>query len=525
MAKDKKYQVDSSDPLSNAHKQATRRRVLKGCLAGGAVAAMNGVASYALAGTTQSGSPLDLPTSIKAAGDAIRAGKYSCEELTKAYLAGIKELQPKLNAFITITDEIALRQSRHMDRELRAGRDHGPLHGIPLVYKDLYDTKGVRTTVGSAFFRNRIPNRNATVIERLTQAGAVMLGKTNMNEFAAGITGTNEAYGDIHNPWNLERSPGGSSSGTAAAVAAGLCLGGTGSDTGGSIRVPCSWDNLTGVRPTFGRVSLSGVFPRAYSLDCGGPIARSAVDAALLLNAMAGYDSTYKYSIHAPRENFTKKMGSPIRGLRIGVIKNYSYRDVDAGVVKAVENAVLALEKQGATIVEVDIPYLAKPLDFSSLFTILLYEFNQILGDRFRAAPDKSLFGSIVHSDIAKGEKITRSDYEKALLDRKQQIQQFKAGFESADVFVTPGMPTVAPPLAPSGEAYLRGRQFTLPISWVGLPTVSVPCGFAEDDLPVGMQLIGNAMQEATLLQIAEVYESKHPYYSQQPPIHSSISF
>ncbi|CDS48176.1 Aspartyl-tRNA(Asn) amidotransferase subunit A @ Glutamyl-tRNA(Gln) amidotransferase subunit A [Polaromonas sp. CG9_12] len=231
-----------------------------------------------------------LPGSIAEAARGLRARSYSCEELTRAYLRAIDELQPRLNAFITVTGQQALDQARRLDAELRAGKDRGPLHGIPIVHKDLYDTQGVRTTVGSEFFKDRIPNADATVVTRMAQAGVVSLGKTHMNEFAAGISGTNAFFGDAHNPWDLARSPGGSSSGTGAAIAAGLCLGGTGSDTGGSIRVPASWNNITGIRPTFGRVSLRGVYPRAYSLDVAGPLGRSVADVAMLLQAMVGHD-------------------------------------------------------------------------------------------------------------------------------------------------------------------------------------------------------------------------------------------
>jgi aspartyl-tRNA(Asn)/glutamyl-tRNA(Gln) amidotransferase subunit A len=328
-----------------------------------------------------------------------------------------------------------------------------------------------------------------------------------MNEFSAGITGTNEFFGDIHNPWDLTRSPGGSSGGTGAAIAAGLCLGGTGSDTGGSIRVPCAWNGLTGIRPTFGRVSLAGAFPRSYSLDCGGPLARSADDAAVLLSAMAGYDPTYRFSLQSGPEDFRKDFGKGVRGVRIGIVNQYTFRNVDADVGKAVENAARALEAQGARVVHVSIPLLAKPLDFSALFTILLYEFNEGLGERFRSAPDKSVFGGIVRSDIAKGETITRAQYEVALSARAWLLAQFEQAFTQVDILATPTMPTTAPVLAASGPDYDRGRQFVLPISWTGLPALSMPCGLDAQGLPIGMQLVGNASQEALLLQVADAYQ------------------
>jgi aspartyl-tRNA(Asn)/glutamyl-tRNA(Gln) amidotransferase subunit A len=511
----------------NAPESPSKRQLLRTFALAGAAAAVLpqlggcAAASSALAKNSPASLPGDLPQSIAAAGKGLRGGRYSSEELTKAYLRAIGELQPKLNAFITITAESALAQARLLDQELKAGKDRGPLHGIPIVHKDLFDTRGVKTTVGSTFFRDRVPTADATVVRRLADAGAITLGKTNMNEFAAGITGTNEYYGDAHNPWDTTRSPGGSSSGTGAAVAAGLCLGGTSSDTGGSIRVPATWNGLTGIRPTFGRVSLTGVFPRSYSLDCAGPIARSAEDVALMLSAMAGHDSSYKFSVRSESEDFRRNFGKGVRGLKLGIIDHYTFRDVDPEVAKAVEQAARALEAQGAKIVPVSIPLLAKPVDFSAMFTILLYEFNQILGDRYRAAPDKNLFGKIVQNDIAKGERISREDYEKALTARAQLLAQFKHAFSQVDSLIVPTMPTTAPLLAKGGPDYDRGRQFLLPISWTGLPSLSTQCGLDSRGLPIGMQLVGNAMQEAVLLQIADAHQKATGFYLKRPAVHA----
>ena len=498
-----------------------RRTVLAGLAGAGTVLLAPQLAGCASAGGTTRGGA--LPGSIAEAARGLRARNYSCEELTHAYLRGIDELQPRLNAFITVTAELALDQARRLDAELRAGKDRGLLHGIPIVQKDLYDTRGVRTTVGSEFFKDRIPNADATVVRRMAQAGVVSLGKTNMNEFAAGISGTNAFFGDTHNPWDLTRSPGGSSSGTGAAISAGLCLGGTGSDTGGSIRVPASWNNITGIRPTFGRVSLSGVYPRAYSLDVAGPLGRSVADVAALLQAMVGYDPAYKDSVKSPDEDFSKDLGAGVGGLRIGIIENYTYRDVDADVVRAVEEASRTLAKLGATLVPVRIPMLAGPLEYSSLFDILLYEFNQILGPEYRASRNKALFGPIVQGNIARGEKVSREFYVKALAERTQQKTQFREVFRQVDALITPTMPTVAPTLSASGDTYDRGRQFTLPFSWVGVPSISVPCGFDGKDLPIGMQIIGDEIRESLLLRIAAAYESVTAFHRKRPPVHTTV--
>ncbi|MEO8937038.1 MAG: amidase [Burkholderiaceae bacterium] len=486
---------------------------LSGC------AAIGGVPG---AGSRASDGP--LPASIGDAGKAMRAGKYGSEELTRAYLRGISELQPQLNAFITVTADAAIAQAKRMDQELKSGKDRGPLHGIPIVHKDLYDTSGVVTTVGSEFFKDRVPRSDATVVRRLAEAGAVTLGKTNMNEFAAGVSGTNGFFGNVHNPWDLTRSAGGSSSGTGAAIAAGLCLGGTGSDTGGSIRVPASWDGITGIRPTFGRVSLAGVYPRAYSLDCAGPLGRNVADLAILLQAMAGYDPAYKDSIKAPEENFSRDLSTGIRGVKIGVIENYTYRDVDADVARAVEAATRTLESLGAQVIPVRIPMLAGPLEYTSLLNILLYEFNQILGNEYRRTPNKNLFGSIVQANIAKGETVSLEFYERLLRERAAQKAAFREVFQQVHALVTPTMPTVAPVISASGDTYDRGRQFTLPFSWVGVPSISVPCGFDPKGLPIGMQVIADDMQEALLLRIGAAYEAATPFHRKRPPVYTSVT-
>lgn len=503
------------------NKEVNRREFLKKSALGVGVAALSvpgiGFGSSALSSTT--GTSSKCPITMVDAGKKLRDGSLSATELTKAYLECIKKLEPTLNCFITLTEEQALRTAAALDQELKAGKDRGPLHGIPIVHKDLYDTKGVPTTVGSEFFRNRIPSEDATVVANLKAAGTIMLGKTNMNEFAAGISGTNQFYGDTHNPWALDRSPGGSSSGTGAAIAAGLCLGGTGSDTGGSIRVPASWLNLAGIRPTFGRVSLYGVYPRAYSLDVAGPIASNIRDVAYMLNAMAGYDPKYSYSINAPKEDFTAGLNKGVKGLRLGIIENYTYRDIDPDVSAAVEKAANQLTSLGAEVKTVKIPLFGGPLEYSALFNMLLYEFNQILGDQFRATPNrKEVFGPIVQANIAKGMKITKEEYEKAKSERPKQKAEVKKVFQEVDALLTPTMPTTAPPLAGGSKDYARGRQFTLPFSWTGLPSVAVPCGFSPNGLPIGLQIIGNELKEALLLRIACAYEDATRFYQQHPP-------
>ena len=398
-------------------------------------------------------------------------------------------------------------------------QSRGPLHGIPIVYKDNFDTEGVRTTVGSELFRNRIPDKNATVVQRLGDAGVVMLGKATMNEFAAGPSGTNKAYGDTHNPWDLNRSAGGTSSGTAAAVSAGLALGGTGTDTGGSIRIPASWTGVSGIRPTFGRVSMAGVFPRAYSLDCAGPIARTSADLALLLTAMVSADERDPHSLNLPSESFSEGLSEGLRGVRLGVIRDYTFRDIDTEVGNSVTDAVEVLEKLGAQVRLVDIPLLAEQLDYRSVFNILLYEFKDIIGATYDATPDReSIFGPIVQSDLRRARDITDDAYHQAISARASQAAQFREIFSEVDALVTPTMATPAPLLNTPLQEFDRGRQFTLPFNFLGLPSLTVPCGLSENGLPIGLQIVGDLMKETLLLRIGHSFQVATDFHNITPP-------
>ena len=462
------------------------------------------------------------PSSIVEAGSRLRDGSLTAVTLTQYYLECIETLNPQLNAFITVTADQALERAAQLDAELRQRKDRGPLHGIPIVYKDIYNTAGTLTTVGSEFFSERIPEKDATTVERLRNAGTISLGKTNMNEFAAGVSGTNQYYGDTHNPWKLGYSPGGSSSGTGAAIAAGLCLGGTGTDTGGSIRVPAAWCGIVGIRPTYGLVSLEGIFPRAYSLDVAGPLAHTVTDVALLLDAMAGYDpNDPNSSMSQRRDSYAKGLEADVRGLRLGLIKNYTFRDVDPEVAAAIQAAADTFTDLGAEVVTIDIPLLSSgPLDYAALFDILLYEFNQILGDEFRAAENKDQFGSIVQNNIATGLQISQETYEKALEERPEQIAQLKAVYNEVDALLTPSLPMVAPLLTADSDIYARGRQFTLPFSFTALPSVSVPCGFNSEGLPIGLQIVGNHFEEALILRLAAALERATDFQNRRPPLY-----
>ena len=460
---------------------------------------------------------VEWPESIAGAARRLREGSLTVESLTRHYLDGIKFLQPTLNAFITITDQEALVTAKERDLELRSGKDRGLLHGIPIVHKDNFDTAGVLTTVGSALYRHRIPERSAVVVDALDRAGAVVLGKTNMNEFAAGPSGTNKAFGDVHNPWQLSRTAGGSSSGTGAAVAAGLGLGGTGSDTGGSIRIPASWCGVSGMRPSLGRLSVAGLYPRAHSLDCAGPLARSVADVSVLLNAMSG---TNPPALDVGNANDGGYLGNAIRGMRLGVIADYTFHDVDDEVASAVEQAIRDLEILGAEIKHVRIPLLSGALDYNAVFNVLLYEFKQALGREYDATSNReTVFGPIVISDLNRAEAVSTEFYENALAMRRNYIQEVRSVFTEVDALVTPTMPMVAPPLSTPFPVFDRGRQLTLPFGFLGLPALSIPCGFGTNHMPVGAQFVGDIHSEDLLLKIGHAFQLASDHHSRRPPI------
>jgi aspartyl-tRNA(Asn)/glutamyl-tRNA(Gln) amidotransferase subunit A len=464
-----------------------------------------------------------LPRSIDEAAQQLRAGALSVQALTRGFLDCSRKLQPTLNAYITITESQALETAARLDSELAQENDRGPLHGIPVIYKDSLATRGVPTTVGSAYLRERVTEDDAGIVQRLKAAGMVMLGKANMSEFASGSSGVNVFFGNVHNPWDLKRAPGGSSSGTGAAVASGMCLTGIGTDAGGSIRQPASRCGIFGLRPTFGRVSLAGVWPRTRTLGAGGPMTRCVKDAALMMNALAGYDPAYSASLRAPTEDFTRDLELGVRGLKLGIIEGYTFNDIDAEIETVLRAAVEVLAGLGAEIVPVRIPALSGSLDYSKLFSnVLLYEFNQILGEKYRNAP-RELFGPAVHSDLARGAQVSDEVYQNILRERPGQAAAVKAAFQQVDALLAPVLPNLTPLQTAGPEVWARGRQFNLPFSFAGVPSVSLPCGFARD-MPVGLQIVGNDLQETLLLRISAAFEAATDYHRRLPPVHCAGS-
>jgi len=461
-----------------------------------------------------------LPLSIRDAGALLRGRAAGAEELARAYLDGIARLQSELNAFITELGGRALRIAAQRDAELRRGRDRGPLHGIPVVVKDIFEISGTVTTAGCAAFASRRTRGTATAVRLLEEAGAVVLGKTNMNELAAGLSGTNLHFGDTRNPWDFRRSPGGSSSGTAAAVAAGLCLGGLGTDTGGSIRVPASWCGIAGMRPTPGLVSLHGVFPRAPSLDTAGPLARNVEDLAYLLDAIAGRDPTDARSaaVRRPR-SYAAGLGKGVEGLRFGIVGNFTFRDVEAPIAAAIGVAARTFETLGGEIVELELPALAGDIAYDRLFSdLLLYEFKRVFAARFRKTPSAmAACGPIVQDDLRAAACITREEYQACLARRPQVAARLRRVFKEVDALLMPASPISPPLLAAGAEQFARARQFTIPFSYAGLPSVVVPCGFAPGGLPIGLQIVADRHREAALLRIAAAFEAEAGLRERRP--------
>ena len=444
---------------------------------------------------------------IEQAAGALRRGELSCVDLARRSLGRVEALQPSLNAFITVTRDAALASAEALDRELRAGKDRGALHGIPLAIKDCFDTAGVRTTVGSRYFADRVPQADAAAVERLIAAGAVIVGKTNLNELAAGTSGKNAFFGDVCNPWALERSPGGSSSGSAAAVAAGAVPAGIGTDCGGSIRLPAACTGTVGLRPTLGLVPTRGAYPRCFAFDVAGPLAGRVRDCALVLQAMAD----------SPAEDYLAGIEAGAAGLRIGVVEGFSLHGVDPAIRLAMERALEHFASLGAVVRQVSVPLLQRAAESTAFFDILLFEFNRILGEAFRAVrePDK-VFGAVVCDNVRRGARIAEADYRRAMAEREALAAAVRAALRELDVLVTPAMPMPTPRRDAPAEHFDAQRRFMAPISMTGLPALVLPCG-AADALPLGMQLVAAPGAESLLFRIARAYEATTEWHTRRP--------
>ncbi len=453
---------------------------------------------------------------ISEAGALIRRRRVSCVELTQAALARIAEANPKLNAFITVMGDEALRDARTADRRLARGEAAGPLCGIPVSVKDLYDTKGVRTTAASHIFKDRVPVQDSAIVERFRQAGAALVGKANMSEFAIG--GTQPEYGMPKNPWDRQRTPGGSSSGSGVSVATGMNYASIGSDTGGSIRIPAAFCGIVGLKPTYGRVSRRGMMPLSWTLDHAGPMTRTVRDAALVLEAIAGHDPADATSSTRPVPRYSAALKGGARGVTLGLPRAYYWEHMDAEVAAALEKAQAELRRLGAKFREVEIPHanVASPAQWAIMVaegaTIMWRELRTRLGD----------FSDVVRARFVQGALTPAVAYLKAQQVRALLMQEFRAALEKADALLMPTVPIPAHkvderPTGPGGAAIV-GRctgSFTV----TGLPALSVPCGFTKAGLPIGMQVVGRPFEEATVLRIGHAYEQATEWHTRRPAV------
>jgi aspartyl-tRNA(Asn)/glutamyl-tRNA(Gln) amidotransferase subunit A len=446
----------------------------------------------------------------------LAARELSPVEVTEASLARIEQLEPRLNAFITVMAESARAAARAAEAAIMAGDHLGPLHGIPVGIKDLYATQGVATTYGSPLFADWVPGFDAAAVERLKRAGAVPIGKTNLHELAYGSTSANAHYGPVHNPWRADHHPGGSSGGSAAAVAAGMAYAAMGSDTGASIRQPAACCNLVGIKPTFGRVSKFGALPLAWSQDHAGPLTRTVRDAALVLQVLAGHDPRDPTSVPRAVPDFTATLEEGIRGRKIGVARAFFFDECDPEVAAAVEAALAVLENQGAIVEEIALPDMAAAFPVGTI-TIVVEGAAYHAAD-LRERPE--LFSDELRASFELGSFYTAVDYVQAQRLRHHLMIETERALAGFDAVIMPTSPVPATPIegTPPEHAMLRPRN-TMPFNVLGLPALSVPCGFTAGGLPIGLQIVGKAFDEAGILRIAHAYEQATDWHRRRPAI------
>ncbi len=466
---------------------------------------------------------LDLANlSIVRAARALRDKELSPLELTEAYLRRIEELNPQVNAYITVTAERALEDARRATEELAAGKARGPLHGIPIAHKDLYETAGIRTTGGARIHTNHIPEADCTVARKLREAGTILLGKLNTHEYAFGVTTNNPHFGPTRNPWDLERIPGGSSGGAGAAIAAGLATATTGSDTGGSIRMPASVCGVVGLKPTYGRVSKAGVLPLSYRFDHTGPLTRTVEDAALMLNAIAGYDPGDATSLRVPVEDATAGLGAGIRGLRIGVPRGYFFDHLEDEIAEAIETAITEFTRLGAKVCDVAIPGVAEAV--GGLFGFVIAEAQEIHADSLRDRPDD--FGADLRA-ILEGAAPDTAALMASLRACDALTAAMRTTLETVDVLITPTTPITAVRIGQESVRYgdmeesvmFAMIRCTAPFNATHLPALSLPCGFSRAGLPVGMQVVGRPFDEATVVRVGHAFEQATNWHSRTPEL------
>jgi aspartyl-tRNA(Asn)/glutamyl-tRNA(Gln) amidotransferase subunit A len=473
--------------------------------------------------------------------DLLEKRQVSARDVTETFYRRIEALDDRVHAYLTLTRDLAFAQAEQADRRRQAG-EHSPLLGIPLAIKDVICTKGVRTTCGSKILHNFVPPYDATVMERLNAAGAILLGKANMDEFAMGSSTEHSAYGITHNPWDLSTIPGGSSGGSAAAVAADECAAALGTDTGGSIRQPAACCGIVGLKPTYGRVSRYGLVAFASSLDQIGPMTKDVRDAALLLNVIGGKDRRDSTSADIALPDFTQALTGDVKRLRIGIPQEYFIEGIDPEVERSVRDAIKVLEELGAVTAHISLPhteygvavyYILAPSEASSnlaRYDGIKYGFRtpewSNLRDMYMRTRDEG-FGAEVKRRIMLGTYALSAGYYEAYYKKAQQVRtlilgDFEASFRQVDVIMAPTAPTPAFQIGEKTDDPLQmylSDVFTVPVNLAGIPGVSLPCGFSSAGLPIGLQIIGKPFDEQTVLQVAYAFEQQTNYHRRKPSL------
>ncbi|HHY65670.1 MAG TPA: amidase [Alicyclobacillus sp.] len=442
---------------------------------------------------------------------AIKRKELSPVEVTQQLLQRIDAINAKLNAYITVFYEDALQAAVQTEKEMAVGHWKGPLHGIPIALKDVIYTKNARTTMGSEIYKDFVPDYDAGVVEKLKQAGAIIIGKLNTHQFAYGSTGDRSYFGAVKNPYDLTKITGGSSSGSGAAVAAALCYGALGTDTGGSIRIPATCCGIVGMKPTFGRVSKYGVYPLSWTMDHVGPMTRTVLDNAVLLNVLSGYDERDPYSERTKDEDFTRLIGQSIQGTVIGVPSSYYYDNLDPEVDTKVRNAVEIFKSLGARV---------RVIDVTNLETIFMAQRLTLSSEAFAVHKDTlekfpEQYDREVKERLLRAERIKAHEYVLAQQQRHKAKHAFLRALSDVDVIVTPTLP-ILPPNIEQREIKMKDNtepvlstlvRLTSPTNFNGFPSLSIPCGFSESGLPIGLQLIGRPWDEANLYRFAYAFE------------------
>jgi len=486
---------------------------------------------------------MELPfLSIREVSELIKRKEVSPVELTQSILDRIEGVDSKIHAYITILREEALRVSKEAEKQISSGTYLGALHGVPISVKDIFIMKGTRTTCGSKILENFVSSYDAMVVEKLKHSGAIIVGKNNMDEFAMGSSTENSYFGPTRNPWDLERVPGGSSGGSAAATSASICFASVGTDTGGSIRQPAALCGIVGLKPTYGRVSRFGMVAFASSLDQGGPLTKTVEDAALMLNVIAGGDARDSTSVHIPVPDYAMQLDGEIKGIRVGVPKEYFIKGIDVEVEGAVKNAIRLIEDLGCPVEEISLPhteyavstyYLIAPSEASSnlaRYDGVRYGFRVPDSNSLREMYHRTRaegFGAEVKRRIMIGTYALSAGYYDAYYLKAQRVRtlikrDFEEAFKKVDIIITPTSPEVAFKIGEKTDDPLKmylSDIFTIPCNLAGLPGISIPCGFTSGGLPIGLQFLGRPFDEETILRVAHAYELRTNWRGRRPPI------